>query len=45
MKDCGFIQKNMENCCQSRNKLVEIIRSVRSICVYFGSQEARKVEK
>ena len=45
MKDCRFIQKNMENCCQARNKLVEIMRSVRAICVYFRSQEARKVEK
>ena len=34
----------MENCHQTGSTLVEIGCLVRSICVYFGSQEAKKIE-
>ena len=37
-------KKSKENCRQIGNKLAEIICLVRSICVYFGSNETRKIE-
>ena len=44
IQHCGYIQKSKENCRQTGNTLEEISCLVRSICVYFGSEETRKIE-